>query len=163
MKLHCGCRHLTCFIVSIVLSGAFSNVIPRKEDKKEVPILVSWGGEVKMELREKPPKTIYIKDSDAWEALWKAWRPTEQIPPVNFDKAVVLVVAGENPNYVGVTPVVDVDGDLTMSTRYTLIGYINPSEFRYLFALVSRAGVKSINGDVLGPKRPQGDELNGPE
>ncbi|APZ92027.1 hypothetical protein [Fuerstiella marisgermanici] len=116
---------------------------------KSVPVVVSWQGEVRMELRKEAPKRGYVTDGKTWERLWKAWRATEKAPSVNFKEAIVLVAANDDLNQISVIPAIDDKSDLKLIYESTLIGFLNPTEFAYQFALIKREGVKTIKGKAI--------------
>ena len=110
-----------------------------------------WGGEIKLELRDQAPPG-FVANEETWAKLWRAYRGNEELPKIDFDKQMILVGVGADPNAIGYDPdslILDEDGDLKVSYIQTLKGYQNPETCRYIFLLISREGVKSINGDLL--------------
>ena len=65
---------------------------------------------------------------------------------------MILVGVGADPNGIGYSPntlILNEEGDLKVSMVRTLIYYPNPETGRYIFLLISREGVKSINGNPI--------------
>jgi len=119
------------------------------EKSKSLPVVVSWRGKIKLELRNEAPKGGYIADGKTWEKLWKAWRGTEEVPSVNFQEAIVLVGVNNNPNWINVLAEIDDNGALQLTYASTLMGFINPQEGAYEFALIRRDGIKTIAGKEI--------------
>jgi len=122
---------------------------------KHVPIVVSWSGKVKLSQRSDAPEGGCVADREGWEKLWKAWRPGEALPSVDFDEAIVLVTVGDDPNSVGAVPTVDERGDLRVMTRSTAMYFKSPKTCSYQFALIMRSSFKAY-GDVKGTKKVGG-------
>lgn len=119
--------------------------------RKLIKVKKMWGGEIKLELRQQAPPNDFIVDEDAWAKLWKAYRGDDELPKINFDKQMILVKVGPNPNAIGYDPqrlILDEQGDLRVQYYSTWERYPdpNPKTGRYIFLLISREGVKSING-----------------
>jgi hypothetical protein len=118
---------------------------------KLIKVEKAWGGEIKLELRQQapPPLNHFIADEKAWAKLWKAYRGNEELPKIDFDKQMIVVHVGDDPNEIGYLPdglILDEEGDLKVSLFTTLVGYINPKTCGYIFLLINREGVKTING-----------------
>jgi len=91
-----------------------------------------------------PPKG-YVMDEETWTELWHAWRPTEEVPEVNFRNEIVLVGSLPNKSRVYVRASMTEEGAVTMSIN----GSGNTTGLCYSFAKVMRAGLTSINGERL--------------
>jgi hypothetical protein len=118
---------------------------------KLIKVEKAWDGEIKLELRQQapPPLNHFIADEKAWANLWRAYRGNEKLPKVDFDKQMIVVHVGDDPNLIGYDPdslILDEEGDLKVSLIKTMVGYINPETCRYIFLLINREGVKTING-----------------
>src|SRR5262245_4076437 len=109
----------------------------------------TWNGEVNIELRQEAPEDGYIANKAKWEALWKAYRGGEELPKVDFAKELVLVAVNRDPNRISIQAKLDDKGDLTVMHISTKMGFVNPKACKYEFAVVSRDGIKSINGKTL--------------
>jgi hypothetical protein len=134
-------------VVALVL---LPGVAVAADDKpaKPVPAIQKWSGIIRDDetLKRQAPVAGHITDAATFEKLWKAWRPKEALPKVDFTKELVLVATAAGPNRVALSATLDDKGDLKVRSRATLIGGLG---FGYAIATVSRQGVKSINGKPL--------------
>lgn len=107
-----------------------------------------WTGKVQDEaLRNLAPESSYIADADTWSKLWKAWRPNEEQPKVDFNKELILVGTVPGPNLVLMRPQVNDEGDVRFVVGGTRIG--GPG-FGYKLIKIASEGIKSVNGqDVV--------------
>ncbi|WP_146117650.1 MULTISPECIES: hypothetical protein [Pirellulaceae] len=97
--------------------------------------------------RELIPPSRAIIDRDAWANLWQAWRPTEEVPEIDFDKHIVLVASVSGPNSLGIARLeLDAKGDVRMMLNCTQT--FGPG-FGYLLIQIDREGVKSANRIAL--------------
>src|SRR5262249_47506935 len=105
-----------------------------------------WGAVVNDEnLKKHTPKDGLVTDAKAFEALWKAWRPKEKVPAVDFKKEFAVVTLAEGPNQCSIRATLD-DGNLVIEATQTLIG---GNGFGYSIATFNREGVKKVNGKAL--------------
>jgi hypothetical protein len=91
-----------------------------------------WGGEIKLELRQQvpPPLNRYIADEKAWAKLWRAYRGNEEPPKIDFDKQMIVVHVGGDPNLIGYDPnslILDAEGDLKVSFIKTDVHWTSTS------------------------------------
>ena len=131
---------------------------------KLIKVEKAWDGEIKLELRQQapPPLNGFIADEKAWAKLWRAYRGNEELPKIDFDKQMIVVHVGDDPNHIGYDPdslILDKEGDLKVSLITTLMGYINPKTCRYIFLLINREGVKTINGGLLALTQPVSHQM----
>jgi hypothetical protein len=117
---------------------------------KEVPVLVAWGGMVDHALTAKVPG--HIRTQAEWEKLWKLWRKGEPVPFVNFEEALVLVACSGDQNAVAVMPRLSAAGDLQVAVATTLLESTNSKTSGYQLAVISRQGIKTIDGKALDKK-----------
>jgi hypothetical protein len=96
-------------------------------------------------LEKASPKTGYIADMAAWEKLWTAWRPDEELPEIDFAQELILVGTVPGPNLVIMRPTIE-NGDVKFVVGGTKIG--GPG-FGYRIQKINREGVKSVNGNAL--------------
>jgi hypothetical protein len=97
-------------------------------------------------LKKEAPKDGLLTDAKAFAKLWKAWRPKEKVPDIDFKKQFVLVRTAGGPNRPFMNAKVDEKGNLTASVGATLIG---GEGFGYLIAVFDRKGVKTVDGKPL--------------
>jgi hypothetical protein len=111
--------------------------------KKKVEIGKKWSGSVDDEKAIKPEAIVSDKGLDA---VWKAWKVKGDMPKVDFTKDMVVAVysVGSGLNIAGAN--LNDKGDLQV------IGFgtrdIRPG-FRYVLGVVSKDGVKTVNGKAL--------------
>lgn len=120
----------------------------------EQKILVerSWSGKIPIVKRDnltavKGPVT----NKGDWAKIWQAARGREALPKVDFEKELVLVSVGGDPNEITIVPTLDKKRDLQVYVMKTLVHYRNPSTCFYRFAVIKREGIKTIHGNPLGP------------
>ena len=119
------------------------------EDKTLKPTR-AWVGVHKDEkVKKLAPEAGFLTDAKSFAKLWKAWRPEEKVPEVDFRKEFVVVATAGGPNRPNVSGVLDDRGDLKIRAISTLIG--GPG-FGYAFATFPRAGVKTVGGKPLDKK-----------
>jgi hypothetical protein len=131
---------LSCVLALFVLVGV--------ADAKPVKVTPNrdWVAVISDEnLKKQAPKEGLITDAKTFEALWKAWRPKEKVPTVDFKKEFAVVTLASGPNKPGISATLD-EGDLKILARQTLIG---GDGFGYSIATFSREGVKKVNGKEL--------------
>jgi hypothetical protein len=110
-----------------------------------VKALMEWKGSVEDEkLAAEAPKDNVIADQKALEKLWTAWKVTEKVPTIDFNKEIVLV-ATTSGSRLNISASLS-EGDLkvlAIATRDLRPG------FRYQIITVPREGVKKINGKEI--------------
>jgi hypothetical protein len=87
-----------------------------------------------------------VSDADAWKELCEAWKLDDAAFEIDFDRQFVMVRTTDGSR-VSITLEKDGHGNLRDQTRFT--ADIRRDGFRYLVAVVSREGVKSVNGVEL--------------
>lgn len=119
---------------------------------ENLAVLRNWAGKLPDNalLRNAPP-TGFIVAGDEWARLWRAWRPDEQVPPVDFGQELILVFTADGPNNVGCEPRLEADGNVRALAMSTLMA--GPG-FGYLIQCVPRAGVRAVNGRPLPGEKP---------
>ena len=106
-----------------------------------------WQGMVDDDsIRKFAPEEGFLANAKSLEKVWKAWRPNEGVPTVDFSKEIILVGIVGGPNRVQIQPSLDKKGDLQFVVLGTLV---DGPGFGYLFLKVSREGVKTVNSKPL--------------
>jgi hypothetical protein len=132
---------------SLVIAAAGNTAVAADPVLKPVK---EWSGKFPddkdLPLMKLAPASGYLTDAKAFEKLWKAWRPTEETPKIDFDKEIVFVgttmcAANRVSMSFGLK-----DGNLSVVSRSTLIA--GPG-FAYSIAVVPGEGVKTINGKPI--------------
>ncbi|MEI8019730.1 MAG: hypothetical protein WCH39_16115 [Schlesneria sp.] len=58
-----------------------------------------WQGIIKDDsLRKLAPEDGFLADAKSLETVWKAWRPEEEVPKLDFSKEIILVGVVGGPN-----------------------------------------------------------------
>ncbi|QVL30892.1 hypothetical protein KIH39_18835 [Telmatocola sphagniphila] len=113
--------------------------------------IAHWQGKVADDSLQKiAPTEGYIANAQLLEKLWKAWRPKEEVPSVDFKKELIILGVIPGPNSIGIVPSVDDKGDLKFTLQSTEIG--GPG-FGYHLVQIKREGVKTINGKPIDDKK----------
>jgi hypothetical protein len=105
--------------------------------------LQEWKGRVKdKELRKLAPKVGYVIDSKELAKLWKAWEIKDKMPEIDGTKQLILVATAPSSG-LNLRATLDDKGDLKVGAIAT--ADLRP-DFAYHIILLSREGVKTING-----------------
>jgi len=91
------------------------------------------------------PAGHFLANEKALDKLWTAWKIADKKPKVDFTKEIV-VVATTRGSTLRLTARLDDKGDLRVGGFGTRD--LRPG-FRYVIAVVSREGVKTVNGKEL--------------
>jgi phosphate transport system substrate-binding protein len=83
--------------------------------------------------------------AEGWGILWRAWGRAGDPPAVNFVESVV-VVRTTRGSRLSTSYLLDAEGHLQVATRATLD--LRPG-FRYILAVIPRAGIARIDGEPL--------------
>lgn len=122
------------------LPGAQESVMPERE----------WNGSIDdITLRKTAPEFILFYQE--FEALWLAWKLPGQVPEVDFSSSLAVVQTTEGSR-LRIAASQDDKGNLTVLGLATRD--LHPG-FRYVIAILSRKGVKTINGKELANKTGQ--------
>jgi len=135
-------RILSCLLLALGASIALAEPIKLKPNRE-------WGAVIRDDkLKVYAPKNGLITDQKTFEKVWKAWRPTDKTPEINFGKEFVFVAVSSGPNRVSMQAALD-DGKLAIKTAQTLIA---GEGFGYILATFNRKDVKTVNGAALPEK-----------
>jgi hypothetical protein len=144
-------RHLTLSIVmlAVICPNLFFGHSQAQSRGKLIKVEKVWDGEIRLALRRQAPPEGFIANEKAWAKLWMAYRGNDELPKIDFDKQMILVVVSGDPNNIVYDPrglILNKRGDLSVFYYTTLMGFTNPETCKYIFMLISRKGVKSISG-----------------
>ena len=129
-------------------SSSKSGNSDKPDVKKPAPVAsgTTWTGSIADEsLEAQAPRDGLIQGDRGLQALRTAWKLGGEIKGVDMEKNLLLV-ATTRGSVISGKPVLDNKGDLKftpISTRDLRPG------FRYLIVVVSREGVKTVNGKAL--------------
>lgn len=94
------------------------------------------------------PTDGFLADAQSLAKVWKAWRPDEEVPVLDFKKELILVGVVPGPNTALMRPSLEDQGDL----RFIVAGTNKDGPgFGYLLLKVGREGIKTVNGKPLRP------------
>ena len=105
----------------------------------------SFTGRIDKDQQKEGPANGVIANAKDLEKLWKAWKIKDEMPKVDFDKELVLIATGQCGK-VTLAPSLDDKGDvktLALATRDLR------EDFAYNIVVISREGVKTINGKEI--------------
>lgn len=133
------------WLIIIAIAGVVFAAWPSEAaaQKKKVEIGKKWSGSVEDEKLKQPE---CITSAKGLEAAWKAWKVAGEMPKVDFTKDMIVAVysVGSNLNMAG--------ADLDDKGNLNVLGFgtrdIRPG-FRYVLGVVSKEGVKTVNGKEL--------------
>jgi len=132
-------------VAAICLFVSFSAVVPAAAAAVEPT--ATWSGKVKdRSLLELAPSSGFIAGVKIWEKLWKAWRPDDPVPKVDFAKELIIVATVLGPNRVIMVPGIDDEGNLVFAAAGTKM--FGPG-FGYTLLKIGREGVKTVNGTAV--------------
>ena len=100
------------------------------------------------------PEGNLIADEESWAKLWKAWRPDEELPEVDFAESIVYAGTVPGPNRTIFAASRNADGELTITLGGTKIG--GPG-FGYVLAVLPRTGLKTYRGRPLPESAEAGE------
>lgn len=138
-------------ITTLALGGFLSLVVESALAEDKVKVEKEWqggSGEKKdSEAWRQAPLDMVVAGPKAWEKLWQAWQFAKELPKVDFEKDLILVVACAGPNSIRID-------NLTLSEKGNLtLDWSHPDDggpgFRYLILRVRRSGIKTVSGKEM--------------
>ncbi len=140
----------TCRGVSALLVLAFVAAVSpvageevKPKFKAVVPTATVSGSVDDEGLQKEAPKGGLIADQKALTALWKAWKLPAKEPKVDFAKEIVVVSTTRGGRMLPARASLGDDGNLRVGAAATRD--LRPG-FRYQIVVLSREGVKKVNG-----------------
>jgi hypothetical protein len=127
------------------------------EKPQAVEILRSWQGDYPVGELEKLPagqlevRVGFIGDAKSFVSVWRAFKPGESIPPIDF--ASHLVVFSRNIRFYNRTRISKVnlkDGVLEVLTAETMSALPIEDKVAMALAIVPREGIKVIKAEGRG-------------
>jgi hypothetical protein len=149
-----------CRVATLVCALAVASIVPllagSARAQQSLAPSHQWEGEFSDEkLKQEVPKGGVITDADGFAKLWKAWRPNEAVPAVDFKKQFAFVATcstkGERP-----VPWATLQGGaLSVSWDAARRGR---GGWGYAILTFDRNGVKAVNRVELVPAtdKPEG-------
>lgn len=136
-------RRLLLIVMGLLLASALPLQAGPAKGKAIKP-LKQWSGSVDdLSLMNAAPEVVL--SAPELEKLWQAWKVSGPVPKVDFDKKLVLVLTTRG-SILRFAATLDDKGNLQVGGLATRD--LRPG-FRYVIAVVSREGVKTVNGKEL--------------
>ena len=143
MKRH---NWLPGFLAALVLAVLAATVARAQTKPKPLKTLTEWRGSVAdLTLQGAAPAGGVITSKKALEDLWKAWKPSDKVPEIDFTKEVVLIAVSRGSR-LNLSATLDDKGNLqplALATRDLRPG------FRFHIIKVNREGIQTVNGKPL--------------
>lgn len=113
---------------------------------RNLGLIDEWVGQLEeKKLTERAPAKGYITSEVEWKKLWMAWRPTEELPMIDFTKHLVLVSTGGNYP-LGHRVRITEQGDLQIQLYPRVPPKLAPG---YGIAVIERGAANSIQGKTI--------------
>jgi hypothetical protein len=133
-------------IGSAVLGVALLLAPTIRGEAKNVTLTQKWSGSVADEgLQKGAPENSCITNAKKFAKLWKAWKIGDKMPKVDFKKEM-LILAVTSGSRLDLSARLSDKGDLQILGIAT--ADFGPG-FRYVVGVVSRDGVKTVDGKQL--------------
>ena len=133
-------------IGSAVLGIALLLAPAIRGEAKNVTLTQKWSGSVADEgLKKEVPENGCITNANKFTKLWKAWKIGEKMPKVDFKKEMVILAVTSGSS-------IDLSARLSDKGDLQILGIATADfgpGFRYVVGLVSRDGVKTVEGKGL--------------
>jgi len=138
----------TLLATTIMFGGFFLTGDTAHAQKKDVLVTQKFSGSVANEkLRKDAPDVI--TDAADLAKVWKAWKIEGNPPKIDFDKMMVVAAYGGGSRLNLASVKLDEKGNLEVLAMATL----DLAEgFRFILAVVSNDGVKTVNGKKIPEK-----------
>ncbi len=137
-------NRLPAILAALALAALAAPVV--RAEAKPLKALAEWSGSVEdLTLQKAAPEGGVITSKKALEELWKAWKPSDKVPEIDFTKQVVLTAVSRGSG-LKLSATLDDKGNLqpqAISTRDLRPG------FRFHIIKVNREGIQTVNGKAL--------------
>lgn len=132
-------------LAALTLAAMLSTPGAALAGKRQVEPTRTWKGSVADENRLPQELPVVIGSETQLRELWQRWQLTEPLPRVDFARELVVATATRG-SVLRLTLTLDDRGNLEVGGLSTMD--LRPG-FRYVIAIVSRAGVNTVNGKRL--------------
>lgn len=113
---------------------------------REIEPIRTWFGVLREAEKSKlAPPQRFLSDAAAFARLWRAWKPDDQVPPVDFRTHLVIVVADDKMRIDRFRFRLSEEGDLSI-TLGAAASKSDPFFPSFGMALIPRAGIRTIAG-----------------
>jgi hypothetical protein len=137
----------------VLLVVAFLAAVPfvGAADKAEIKPSEKWTGTYPTNKLDQLPKEQretavgYIGDAKTFKAVWKAWKPDDKLPEVDFKKNVVIFTRNTKfLNRINIAKITLEDGKLDLVALETRTANPIEDKVHMAMAVIPRKGVKNI-------------------
>jgi hypothetical protein len=128
--------------LSLVALACLTALVVAADKPTPIKPIKMFKGRIDKDQQKESPKDGVIANAKDLEKLWKAWKIKDEMPKVDFDKELVLVVTSSTSG-LRASATLDDKGDvkvLSLATRDIR------DDFAFNILVISRTGVKTING-----------------
>src|SRR4029453_9313801 len=84
------------FSVGLIVGMFSSSAVVAESKSREVRPIQQWTGSIERYLQVEIPARGYVVSEKAMTKLWNAWKITDEMPKVDFDKELVLVTQSQD-------------------------------------------------------------------
>jgi len=134
-------------VIGLAVLGVALLLAPAiRGEAKNVTLTQKWSGSVADEgLKKEAPENGCITNANKFAKLWKAWKIGEKMPKVDFKKEMIILVVTSGSR-------LDLSARLSDKGDLQILGVATSDfrpGFRYVVGVVSRDGVKTVDGKQL--------------
>lgn len=138
----------TVLLVGLVFNLFSFNTVADAAEAKEIKPVKQWTGTIEKALQREAPAQGYIVSEKALVHLWQAWKIKDEMPIVDFEKELVLVITLQTGGYFSKNAEVDDQGDL--SVKILTSAHLSlDHKYKYVITLIKRDGIKTIHGKAI--------------
>lgn len=121
-----------------------------KAKLKGVPIQRAWDGILQdRTLITQSPPDGFVADAETWEKMWKAWRPGDKLPALDFAKELVIFQTVPGPNKID-PPVLALDAAGNLKVPLPISTLLpDDRSIGYTILVIDRAGIRFVNGVAI--------------
>jgi hypothetical protein len=138
---------LTVSVSAFLLGGVIT--AEASTSGKSVPVIRRHAGTFQLSTLDERLSDSVIANERRWGEVWQAVCGDTVRPDVDFKTEIVLVAINHDENYISSEPLLKGDGDLEVRNSVTLMRCPFPTNGTYAFSVVSRKGIKTIQGRPL--------------
>jgi hypothetical protein len=124
-------------ICSVEMNASTDQAVPGENG-----VVLQWSGRVARRQALKAPRKGFIINAKDFAVLWRDWQIAGDVPPVNFDKYLILV--GTARSSVFQVRAVQVDEQGNLKTVVVATPDMT-ADYAFVITLAERKGVKTVN------------------
>lgn len=116
---------------------------------EKVAVLRRFASDFKLDGRKERIPDRFISDERRWAEVWQILHGEMDRPKVDFKQEIVLVGVIGDSNRMSIEAWLKKNGDLEVGTMATLMHESQPASGSYVLHVISRQGIRSVNGQPL--------------